>query len=106
RVRDFVHVDDVVRAWQLALDGSASGVFNLGGGKATTVRALIASLLEACGLPEDHPVDVRTGTPGDQQAMTADMGGAARTLGWEPRVGLREGLSRMVAWARAKAARA
>ena len=50
RVRDFVHVDDVVEAWRLALEKPLSGPFNLGTGVGTTVGDLLAGLFEAIGV--------------------------------------------------------
>ena len=102
RVRDFVYIDDVVTAWKLALEKPVSGVFNLGSGQATSVRRLIAELLTACGLDDDYPVREVEGTPGDQFALSADITAICEALGWEPKVSLCEGLSRMVDWARAQ----
>jgi nucleoside-diphosphate-sugar epimerase len=36
--------------------------------------------------------------PGDQRHTCADTGKLTRHLGWQPRVGLDEGLARQVAW--------
>lgn len=100
RVRDFVYVDDVVDAWVRALQGNAAGVFNVGTGRGTTVRELIAELLLACDAPSDYPIRIAEGTPGDLFAMTADITAIWNALGWEPRIPLREGLRRMADWAR------
>jgi UDP-glucose 4-epimerase len=101
RVRDFVHVDDVVAAWMLALEQpSADGAFNLGTGRGTTVRELLALLIETCGLPPDHPISVEEDTPGDQFALSADISRIRAELGWQPTIALEEGLPTLVAWAR------
>lgn len=100
RVRDFIYIDDVVAAWKLTLEKPVSGVFNLGTGQATTVQTLIAELMTAYGAPPSYPVHEVEGTHGDQFAMCADITAIRAALGWEPRVELREGLTRMIAWAR------
>jgi len=100
RVRDFVYIDDVVRAWKMALEKPVEGVFNLGGGRGVRLSELIAELLAACGLDKDFPVVQAEGTPGDQFAMSADITAIRDRLGWEPKVSLREGISRILAWAR------
>lgn len=64
------------------------------------MRTLIAELLAACGLDDSYPVREVEGTPGDQFALSADITAIREALGWEPKVSLREGLARMVAWAR------
>ena len=92
RIRDLVHVDDVVDAWRLALESTASGVFNIGTGVGTTIRELIAELVEACGLDTDYPIDEVGGTPGDQFAITADISAIGEALGWKPRIDLAAGL--------------
>jgi UDP-glucose 4-epimerase len=99
RIRDFVYVDDVVTAWEMAVEKPASGVFNVGSGLGIEVRTLIAELLAACKLKENYPVHEQEGTPGDVFAVSADISAIKGVLGWEPKVSLREGLTRMVEWA-------
>ena len=99
RIRDFVYVDDVVTAWEMALEKPVSGVFNVGSGLGIEVRTLIAELLAACKLEENYPVHEQEGTPGDVFAVSADISAIKGVLGWEPKVSLREGLTRMVEWA-------
>lgn len=40
------------------------------------------------------------GRAGDQRSTVADTGKLLRHLGWQPRVGLEEGLARQVQWQR------
>jgi UDP-glucose 4-epimerase len=102
RVRDFVYVEDCVEAWLRALASpDASGSFNVGTGVGTSIRTLLADMLELLGTA-DHPVrelDVRT--PGDQFAVSASTVRARDILGWSARTELREGLGAMIGWARA-----
>lgn len=102
RVRDFVYIDDCVEAWLRALGSTdAAGPYNVGTGIGTSIRELIAELLELLGTP-DHPIrvlDVRT--PGDQFALSASTVRASAILGWTARTRLRDGLEAMIGWARA-----
>jgi UDP-glucose 4-epimerase len=100
RVRDLVHVDDVVAAWRAALERPARGAINVGAGEPVRVRQLIDELLDACGLEPDHPVTQEPDTPGDQTALWADITRAREELGWEPTVPRQAGLATLVAWAR------
>jgi len=102
RIRDLIYVDDVVEAWELALDRQVQGIFNLGSGTGTSVRSLISQLLSACGLSHDYPIEQVDNTRGDQFAMTADIDLLSRALDWQPKISLTEGLDKMVAWARAQ----
>ena len=98
--RDFVHVDDVVSALVAALDRDVpSGtVCNIGSGVATTVAELATRLLEAARVE----VDIRvTGQfrVGDIRHNFADIVRARDFLGFEPKVGLANGLRRFCTWA-------
>lgn len=102
RYRDFVHVDDVVDVMARALGKPLEpfNVFNVGTGKKTTVRELLAMLVSAMKLPIDHPIEERAGSPSDVFGSVADISRASKELGWQPRVLLDDGLADMVAWAR------
>jgi len=65
-----------------------SGALNLGTGTGTSIRDMIAELLDVAGAP-DHPV-TETGerTPGDQEALWADTTRVRDVLGWGPRTPL------------------
>ncbi len=104
RFRDFVHVDDVCAAWLSALDrpSTPSLVYNLGSGRATTVRELLEKLLAACGERPGYPAKELPGTPGDQFGLCADASLAQRELGWTASVPLERGLREMADWARAR----
>ena len=49
-VRDYIHLNDLVRAHLLALAGEVSGIFNLGSGSGFSVRELICGFEVASGL--------------------------------------------------------
>jgi len=95
--RDFVFVDDVVRANILAADSDVSGeVINVARGERTTVNELVAVLNDILGTelkPEyDDP------RPGDVRHSGADISKARELLGFEPQTGFEEGLRRTVEW--------
>lgn len=98
RFRDFVHVDDVVAGWMLALASpSAVGkTYNLGSGVASTVGEVLACLKAAWG-DADYPVIFEDGTAGDQHGMRLDISRIRADLGFRPALGLKEGIARMVA---------
>ena len=87
--RDFVWVDDVVTAFIRAAESDATGVFNIGAGRARSVQ----ELADLIGGPQVH-VPARGGEP----AVTcADIRQAMIVLGWYPRVELEEGVARLLA---------
>ena len=101
--RDFTYVDDVVEALLLAADGErANGAFfNLGGREVITLRELAELLVEVNGGGtfeiREFPAERRRIDIGDYYADWSLIRG---TLGWEPRVSLREALSRTLLYYR------
>jgi UDP-N-acetylglucosamine/UDP-N-acetylgalactosamine 4-epimerase len=102
--RDFCHVANVVGANLLAATSTApdalGGVFNVGTGARTTllelhdaiVNALRAARPERADLADARPV-FGPFRPGDVRHSCADVGRARAQLGFEPVVGLREGVA-------------
>ena len=92
--RDFTFVDNVVSANLLAADapGVEGAIVNVAMGGSTTVNELAATI----GRLLDRPVEKRyePARTADVNASWADVGEARRLLGYEPRVGLEEGLRR------------
>jgi len=98
QTRDYVFVDDVVKANLLALKYNDSGIFNIGTGIETDVNQLFAQLRE---LTEAKCKEVH-GPPkkGEQQRSVLDYSYAKKVFGWEPSISLREGLRRTVEYFR------
>jgi UDP-glucuronate 4-epimerase len=95
--RDMTHVSDAVEATVAALD-APSGIYNVGGGTRTTVNEMIDAVRGVTGLP----VEARYGSKaeGDVRSTWADSRRAERMLGYQPRVGLEEGIAAQATWAR------
>jgi len=97
-LRDLCYVDDVVAATLVAGERSpARGeVANVGSGSMVSIAEVVAEVARAMRLA---PEIAFTGSvrPGDSERMVADIA-RLRALGYEPRVGLAEGIRRTVAW--------
>jgi UDP-glucose 4-epimerase len=97
QLRDFTFVDDCVEALLLAAarPEAAGQVFNLGGGEVTSLVDLARLLVELNGrgqfVQREFPAERKRIDIGDYYA---DDGLIRRTLGWQPKVKLRDGLSR------------
>ncbi len=87
--RDFVHVDDVVRAL-LAASAQGGGVFNVGTGVETTIAGLHRLCEQAVGV--DAPPSFGPPRPGDAQRSVLDTELASRELGFTASVQLAEGI--------------
>lgn len=100
--RDFVYVEDVVRANLLALEATleAGAVINIGTGKSVTILSLYRRIAELAGFegePKRAPARA-----GDVPHSLASIERARSWLGFEPRVELTEGLRRTLDWYRAR----
>ncbi len=101
--RDFTYVDDAVEAFLLAGASAESDgeVFNVGGEPPMSLGELAELLVELAGAGSwrlvPFPAERRTIDIGDYFADDAKI---RSRLGWEPRVGLREGLERSLAYYR------
>lgn len=103
QMRDFVYVDDAVDAFLRAgaTDAVNGEVFNVGGSQPISHRDLVSMLLEIAAAGTVRFVD----WPADKKAIDigsfyADSTRFQRAVGWQPRVNMREGLSRTVAFYR------
>jgi len=101
QTRDFVFGPDVARANLLAFEKDYVGAVNIGTGIETDINRLFAGLAEAAG--STQPVTHAPGKPGEQRRSCIDPSLAKKVLGWEPTVGLTEGLRKTVEFFRAKA---
>lgn len=103
--RDFVFVDDVVRAFALACVSREASrrIVNIGSGEKVSIHDAAQLILVQLGL--DPRVEV-TGQfrAGDIRHALADIGLAGTVLSWKPQVPFPQGVARLVAWAREQSA--
>jgi len=91
QTRDYVHVDDVVAANLAAAASEARGSFNIGHGTETSVLELVETL-RAAGDGRPLAVEHAAARAGEVQRSCIDPSRARAELGWQPRIGLRDGL--------------
>ncbi len=97
QTRDYVFVEDVVRAFVAAV-GADGGVFNVGTGIETSVRDLWQGCTDAAGVAAEVAHDAPR--LGELQRSSLDPGRAERALGWRAEVDLPGGLLRTWEWIR------
>jgi UDP-glucose 4-epimerase len=95
---DFVHVDDVVEALAAAAtrEGVEGEVINAGSGREISIRALAERVVALSGTTAKLLHGARPERPGESSRRFMDCAKAARLLGWSARVGLDEGLRRLL----------
>ncbi len=94
QTRDFTYVDNVVQANLLAAEAGRAGgaVINIGSGEAIDLLMLLDAIEQVTGLT--IPRRFEPPRAGDVLHSLADIGRAKELLGYEPGVGLEEGLRR------------
>ncbi|MGD8903681.1 MAG: GDP-mannose 4,6-dehydratase [Anaerolineae bacterium] len=98
QTRDFTFVSDAVEATVRAAGAPPGSIFNVGGGSRVTLNHVIGLLEELVG--REAKIDRRAKQAGDVRHTWANTTRIRETLGFQPQVGLREGLAREVAWLR------
>jgi UDP-glucose 4-epimerase len=97
--RDYIHVDDISRAIELALERDVPGgtTLHIASGVETTVRELADLCRAAAGAP-DHPVEYRPGRPGEVGRNFASYDLARQVLGYAPTISREDGIRRTWRW--------
>jgi len=100
QTRSFQYVDDLVAGLQMLLQSNENLPVNIGNPHEMTVLEFAKKIIEITGsksaivykpLPQDDP-----------QVRQPDITKAKRVLGWEPKVGLEQGLARTIEYFREK----
>lgn len=95
---DCLYIDDVVDAIMTAIDGSASGIYNLASGDARPIREIaeiIRDMIDpslALGFGEVPP------PPRGHRSLQPDISRLVQDTAWRPKIDLRVGLHRTVEW--------
>ncbi len=95
QTRDFVHIDDVVKANVLAMDSDINHRFlNVGSGLPTSVLDLANLIIEVSGLSLEpiHGPELS----GDVKATQSDIELIRKLLNWEPKMKLDDWLSKII----------
>ena len=102
QVRDLLFVDDLVRAFRLAvdrIDRAAGEVFNIGGGPSNSTSVWEFGQLVADLSGRDISVNFGDWRPGDQPCYISDIRKASQLLEWRPLIDKEAGVRRLWEWA-------
>ncbi len=102
QVRDILYIDDLIKAFELAvrkIEKTKGRVYNIGGGPKNVISVwkefgpIIEELL-------GRKIKVRDSDwrPGDQNVYISDIRKAKRDFGWEPKIGVEEGIKKLFNW--------
>ncbi|MBI5370026.1 SDR family NAD(P)-dependent oxidoreductase [Candidatus Uhrbacteria bacterium] len=95
--RDFTYIDDIVDGTVKAFEKNLPWeIINLGQGNPNALMECIEFIEQCC--QKEAQKKFLPMQPGDVIRTYADNSRARALLGWEPRVGLKEGIERFVKW--------
>ena len=106
QVRDWLHVDDHVRALIAVLErGTPGRTYNIGGNCEKTnmevVRTVLRAVAQRSGADENallSLIEFVADRPGHDRRYAIDASRITRELGWRPRVDFEAGIAATVAW--------
>jgi UDP-glucose 4-epimerase len=99
--RDFVYVEDVCRAYMLAVTQPQTehgAIYNVGTGVQTTLEEAVRQVREICQIAELPQWGSMANRQWDAQTWVADNSKIKSVLGWEPECDFAEGFHRTMAW--------
>ena len=94
--REFLHVDDLAEALLICMERyDSEEIINIGTGEDVTIKELAEMIVEVTGYKNDYEWDTSkpNGTP--RKVLNVDK---VKSLGWEPKISLREGLESTYEW--------
>ncbi len=94
--REFLHVDDLAAALLVCMERyDSEEIINIGTGEDITIKELAEMIVEVTGYKNDYEWDTSkpNGTP--RKVLNVDK---IKSLGWEPKINLREGLESTYEW--------
>jgi CDP-paratose 2-epimerase len=102
QVRDILHVDDLMNAYDLAvekIDVAKGQVYNMGGGP-DNVMSIWAEFGPKLEKYIGETIEVARGDwrPGDQKVFYADISKAEKELGWQPTINVERGVQMLFDW--------
>ena len=96
-VRDFIFVDDVVDALEMAADHVGDErIFNIGSGTGRSVRDVLAIIEQSLGLKLD--IAWKTQRAVDVPISVLSVARAREKLSWSPKTSFESGVSQTIAW--------
>lgn len=99
--KSYIHARDLGRAIHLVSEKAPLGtVYNAGPPEAISIRDLVARVAEAMNMPFEQLCEVSGERLGQDSQYWLDSSAIQRAVGWEPEIGLTEGIEEMVEWGR------
>lgn len=102
QVRDVLYIDDLIDAYERAIeriDTAKGKIYNVGGGSKNilSVWSRFGPILEKL-FGKKIPIAFSDWRPGDQKVYISDITKIKKELGWEPNIGVEQGVEKLFGW--------
>jgi CDP-paratose 2-epimerase len=99
QVRDLLYVEDLIKGYEAFMNSKLQhGIFNIGGGPKNTT-SLLEFIEEIEKLLGKRPkITFSDWRPSDQKVYISDISKIKKTLGWQPKISVKEGIKRLTDW--------
>jgi GDP-D-mannose 3',5'-epimerase len=97
QTRSFLYIDDCVEGVLKLVKSDYSQPINIGSDRLVSINDMVNILREISGKPIQVEYDLSK--PQGVRGRNADLTLVKKVLGWEPKISLEEGLSRLYSWA-------
>jgi nucleoside-diphosphate-sugar epimerase len=98
QLRDFMHVEDVARAFAMLLASDVRGAVNIATGKAVSVRSVLEAITQEIGAQGLLRLGVRPRAADDPPLIEAASDRLRHEVGFAPRYAIVEGIAQTVQW--------
>ncbi|MEQ8788004.1 MAG: GDP-mannose 4,6-dehydratase [Pirellulaceae bacterium] len=99
--KSYIHARDLGRAIHLVAENAPLGrVYNAGPPEPTAIRDLVALVAREMEMPFEQLCEVTGERLGQDSQYWLDSSAIKNDVGWEPQIGLKEGVREMIAWGR------
>jgi nucleoside-diphosphate-sugar epimerase len=102
QIRDYMNVEDVADALAAILDSDVRGPVNVGTQQPIALRDLIAQAADRIGRRDLVRLGALPTRPTDAPLVLADTTRLRTEVGWQPGIGVPEGMDRTIAWWKAE----
>ena len=96
QTRDFIYIDDAIRAFIIAAEKTKTGVYNIGSGKEVNLNKLFELLKDIFGLKIESAYQDLKGRESKRSALSIEK--IKKEFGWQPQTNLKDGLSKTIKW--------
>jgi len=102
QIRDVLYIDDLIKVFELTvkkIKKTKGEIYNIGGGPKNTISIWkeFGPMIEKL-LGRKIKVRYSDWRPGDQKVYISDIRKAKKDLGWEPKIGVKEGIKKLFNW--------